>query len=739
MPTGMQLPPQQEYSARPVKSQEPRTTAGPKNVAEARAQQTASMRGGPLSGLTDSQRAAVRELIDQGMTRTEAIAQVLGQTQGGDTSGGNQGGDTSGGNQSGDTSGGNQSGVSILDDPAANIQMPEAPQIEDVELVRYETLDRPEYTDIGPAAQASTDISIEAPTTQATTAQAAGDVSAPTAVQAQQMEAVTVADQTRGVEAAQGEVSEQALAQVEEGAITAPAVAAERDAAAEQAARAMAATRPEARDYAVAATQGVAAEIEDIEGPAVITREGATISEAEVQRLGQIAQGRGVDLQDLPEYKDVIQKRIAQQGEAATAEYRSRLGETPQAEAAQAEFVGADETPQAQQQRIEQFESFSPAKREAYTTLGVDAPEAAQMEEVRQAAAASREAITADSSPEMIAEQTDLDKLGTYQMAAKRTAQVAEAAEGIATQLGGQPAVDFEGREAILGEAPAGDAAQIGGIPTAQAAQMQAVTGQARKMAAADMATVVVEMPPEVTAAISEDPATVEAQLDTGEDPQVVAAVAALPEEALVSTQMEGLLAGMEDGEVPMWARPAVDAINAQMAQRGLSTSTVGRDALFNAIIQSALPMAQSNAQALQQRASQNLNNQQQANLEQSKQIASLRMQNLANRQTAASQTAQMAQQIKMQQGEFRQQAQILTAQQEQQARMTDVQFQQQRAQQESAQRQQAAVQNLSASQQMELANLTSHQCFCYSKLDSRTTNTSYVLSSSSQSYYASG
>ena len=53
--------------------------------------------------------------------------------------------------------------------------------------------------------------------------------------------------------------------------------------------------------------------------------------------------------------------------------------------------------------------------------------------------------------------------------------------------------------------------------------------------------------------------------------------------------------------------------LSMRMAQRGLSTSTVGRDALFNAIIQSALPMAQSNAQALQQRATQNLSNQQQA------------------------------------------------------------------------------------------------------------------------------
>jgi hypothetical protein len=36
------------------------------------------------------------------------------------------------------------------------------------------------------------------------------------------------------------------------------------------------------------------------------------------------------------------------------------------------------------------------------------------------------------------------------------------------------------------------------------------------------------------------------------------------------------------------------------LAQRGMSASTVGRDALFNAIIQSAMPIAQSNAQAIQ-------------------------------------------------------------------------------------------------------------------------------------------
>jgi len=78
-----------------------------------------------------------------------------------------------------------------------------------------------------------------------------------------------------------------------------------------------------------------------------------------------------------------------------------------------------------------------------------------------------------------------------------------------------------------------------------------------------------------------------------------------LPEEALVSNQIDSLLSGIEEGEIPAWARPAVASVEQMLAQRGMSASTVGRDALLNSIIQSALPIAQSNAQAIQQSVSQ--------------------------------------------------------------------------------------------------------------------------------------
>ena len=81
-----------------------------------------------------------------------------------------------------------------------------------------------------------------------------------------------------------------------------------------------------------------------------------------------------------------------------------------------------------------------------------------------------------------------------------------------------------------------------------------------------------------------------------------------LPEEALVGKQIEGLLEGMENGEVPIWAKPAVSAVNQMMAARGLDASTVGRDNLFNAVIQAAMPIAQNNAQTIKESAMQQTN-----------------------------------------------------------------------------------------------------------------------------------
>jgi hypothetical protein len=237
------------------------------------------------------------------------------------------------------------------------------------------------------------------------------------------------------------------------------------------------------------------------------------------------------------------------------------------------------------------------------------------------------------------------------------------------------------------------------------AAQRRTVTGEAAKGAAATMLAQVGELPPEITAVIVEDPATVTAQVNN-EPVEVQAAIAALPTEALVSSQMETLLAGMDEGTTPVWARPAVAQVESMMAQRGLSASTVARDSLFNAIIQTALPIAQSNAQALQARATQNLNNQQQANMSTATLDAQRRLANLSNEQTSASQTAQMAQQMSTMQSQFRQDAVMTTEQIAQQTRVQNLANQQETAKINAANQQQINAQELGNAQQIELAEM---------------------------------
>jgi len=335
------------------------------------------------------------------------------------------------------------------------------------------------------------------------------------------------------------------------------------------------------------------------------------------------------------------------------------------------------------------------------------------------------EPIVGELSDDAIAKVNEISKLSGPAIAKQISEQAVNAAkadtvEGILSAGAFVPEVDDltpekvsetpdaekKQREALTGEAAVGTAAQIVEQVGYEAKKRRPVKGTAAKGAAATMIAEVAELPPEITAAIVEDPATVEAQLDTGADPEVVAAIAALPEEALVSSQMESLLGGLEDGNIPAWARPAVDAINANMAARGLSVSTVGRDSLFNAIIQSAMPLAQSNAQALQQRAAQNLSNQQQANLQQASQTQQIRMQNLANRQDAASQTAQFAQQMGVLQSQFKQEAILTSEQQEQQIRLQNLQNRQQATVLNTQNQQAINAQNLGNEQQMELANL---------------------------------
>ena len=193
---------------------------------------------------------------------------------------------------------------------------------------------------------------------------------------------------------------------------------------------------------------------------------------------------------------------------------------------------------------------------------------------------------------------------------------------------------------------------------------------------------------------LGNDPVTLEDRLtDFTEEQRGI--IEGLPEDALVSNQIDSLLAGLESGEIPMWARPAVTSVEKMLAARGMSASTVGRDTLVNTIIQSALPIAQSNAQAIQASVAQqkgieaqafeadaqrkqqtalfnagnvfqmdmaNLNNEQQARLSDSKFLQTVSLTEANNVQQSIVQDAILMSQANLAEANLNQQAQINNA-----------------------------------------------------------------------------
>jgi hypothetical protein len=93
---------------------------------------------------------------------------------------------------------------------------------------------------------------------------------------------------------------------------------------------------------------------------------------------------------------------------------------------------------------------------------------------------------------------------------------------------------------------------------------------------------------------------------------QVQAAQALPSEKATVQGQLEGLMQDFEGGQTPVWAAGAMRAATAQMAARGLGASSLAGQAIIQATMEAALPIAQADASTMAQFEQQNLSNRQQ-------------------------------------------------------------------------------------------------------------------------------
>tara|TARA_R110000737_G_scaffold64473_7_gene92224 strand:- start:4565 stop:6370 length:1806 start_codon:yes stop_codon:yes gene_type:complete len=138
---------------------------------------------------------------------------------------------------------------------------------------------------------------------------------------------------------------------------------------------------------------------------------------------------------------------------------------------------------------------------------------------------------------------------------------------------------------------------------------LSALDLQATQLAEAQKVAVVpprAVQPGEMISGSAVDMAKVNEALD------IQAMVADPTTQATVKGQLDGLMADFEGGAPPAWAAGALRNATAQMAARGLGASSMAGQALVQAAMESALPIAMADAQTFAKFESQNLSNRQQ-------------------------------------------------------------------------------------------------------------------------------
>lgn len=209
---------------------------------------------------------------------------------------------------------------------------------------------------------------------------------------------------------------------------------------------------------------------------------------------------------------------------------------------------------------------------------------------------------------------------------------------------------------------------------------------------------------------------TVEQTLQKAEAAQGV-----VTEDMTVQGQLAKLTAGFEANNPPSWAAASLRGVTAVMAQRGLGASSLAGQAMIQATLEAALPIANADAQAYQQMGLQNLSNRQQiavlaaqqraqflgqefdqsfqARVQNASRIADVANQNFTAQQQIVLENARLAQTMDMANLSNRQALVMANA-----AQIASLEAQ------NLNNRQQAAVTNAQAFLQMDMANLSNAQ-----------------------------
>ena len=202
---------------------------------------------------------------------------------------------------------------------------------------------------------------------------------------------------------------------------------------------------------------------------------------------------------------------------------------------------------------------------------------------------------------------------------------------------------------------------------------------------------------------------------------QVQAAEATPTTQATVQGQLAQLTANFDASNPPAWAAGALRAANAEMVARGLGSSSIAAQAIVQATMESALPIAQADAATIAQFEAQNLSNRQQRVMLAAQQRATFlgqefdqefqtRVQNAARISDVANQNFTAEQQIQLENSRAANTVNLNNLSNRQALLMSEAAALAQLDQSNLSNRQQAAVQNAQAFLNMDMANLSNQQ-----------------------------
>ena len=243
------------------------------------------------------------------------------------------------------------------------------------------------------------------------------------------------------------------------------------------------------------------------------------------------------------------------------------------------------------------------------------------------------------------------------------TTQAVQAAPAVETAV-----QELKPAQGTVSEKAQVEAAQA--IPTETAVgQLDAAQGLTRQVTGAPVRG---EQVGEMVSGPAVDMAKVEETLTKAEAAQGV-----VTEDMTVQGQLAKLTADFSSSNPPSWAAASLRNATAQMAARGLGASSLAGQAIIQATLEAAVPIASADAQVFQQ----------------------MGMQNLSNRQQVAVLTAQQRAQFLGQEFDQAFQTRVTNA-----ARVADI------ANMNFTAQQQVALENARLAQTMDLANLSNRQ-----------------------------